>query len=370
MSFLDTLNELDIDSAVSDSLLTTTNSINILKNKTKFTLNDLPALLSPAIESQLEPFAQKSHQITTQRFGKTMQIFVPMYLSNECFNTCTYCGFSFENKYERKTLNDQEILKEGLLLKEKGFQHLLILTGEAPKTVGTDYIVNAIKILKPHFSSISIEVQPLSESDYKRVIAAGADGLTIYQETYNKESYKKYHTFGKKKLFDHRLEAAESGARAGFYRINIGALLGLHDWRYEAIALANHLHYMTKNHWQCKYAISFPRITDVIGGFKPSHTITDKALVQLIIAFRLIFPDVVITLSTREPAELRDQLIPMGITQMSAESDTAPGGYSDSGAEEQFDVSDHRSLKDIQTTLLQKGYEPVMKDWDPSITLN
>ncbi|RAP36111.1 2-iminoacetate synthase ThiH [Candidatus Marinamargulisbacteria bacterium SCGC AAA071-K20] len=368
MTFIDTLNSLDIQTQVSHTLLSTKDKVQTLLRQKTYKIDDLPALLSIAAESELEPLAQKANKLTVQRFGKTMQLFVPMYLSNECYNTCTYCGFSYENKYPRKTLTDEEILKEGLILKEKGFQHLLILTGESPKVVGTDYIVNAIKILKPLFSSISIEVQPLSEHDYKRVIEAGADGLTIYQETYHRESYKKYHTFGKKKLFDQRLEAAERGARAGFYRINIGALLGLHDWRYEAIALANHLHYLTKHHWQCKFAVSFPRITDVIGGFKPSHIISDKALVQLIIAFRLIFPDIIITLSTREPQELRDQLIPMGITQMSAESDTAPGGYSDSGAEEQFDVSDHRSLKEIQDTLLKKGYEPVMKDWESVIT--
>ena len=368
MTFETYLDSLNLEKLQSNSLLTSTNDIHHLSQKHNFTLADLPALLSPQALAQLEPFAQKAKQITTQRFGNTMQLFVPIYLSNECFNTCTYCGFSFENKYTRKTLTDDEILKEGLLLKERGFQHILLLTGEAPKTVGTDYIVNAIKLLKPHFSSIGIEIQPLSEDDYKRVIQAGADNLTVYQETYHRESYKKYHTYGKKRLFSHRLESAERGARAGFYKINIGALLGLYDWRYEAIAVAHHLSYLMKHYWKTKYAVSFPRITDMYGGFKPEYTVPDSALAQLIVALRLIFPDLVITLSTRESAELRNNLLHLGITQMSAESDTAPGGYSDSGAEEQFKISDERSLEEIKALLQKNGFEPVLRDWDSCIT--
>lgn len=337
--------------------------LNCLK-KEKFTLKDLPILISPAASNHLETLAQKSKQLTTQRFGKTMSLYIPMYLSNECFNTCTYCGFSMENDYPRKTLTDSEILKEGLLIKEKGFQHLLILTGESPRKVGTDYICNAIELLKPYFSSISIEVQPLSYSDYKKVIKAGADGLTLYQETYHPNYYVKYHPRGQKKDFNFRLNALEDGARANFYKINIGALFGLYDWRYETLSIAQHLSYLKKHYWQIKYGISFPRIKEAIGSFSPEFEFTDKDMVHFICAMRLLFPDTHINLSTREPAVLRDHLLKLGITMMSAESHTNPGGYSGEVSEKQFEISDNRTLNEIQHLLTTAGYEPVLKDWD------
>ncbi len=330
--------------------------------------HDFHTLISPAAAHYLEPMAQRAQQLTHQRFGKAMQLFIPMYLSNLCYNKCTYCGFSVEHKYPRVILSDKEIVAEGQLLAKKGFQHLLLLTGEAEDKVGVDYIVHAIGLLRPMFASIGIEVQPLSEADYRKVIAAGADGLTLYQETYHPESYQKHHLAGKKKHFSKRLQALEDGAKAGFHKINIGALLGLYAWRYEALALSAHLDYMKKKYWQSQYMISFPRIQEMFGEYNPAYDVRDQDLVQLICAFRLCFPDLGISLSTRECATLRDNLVGLGITQMSAESNTAPGGYSGMDSESQFDIADHRPLPLIQDMLKRKGYDPVVKNWDAVLT--
>lgn len=342
----------------------------VLATLRKTTLNskDFNTLISPAAAPFLEAMAQRAQQITHQRFGKAMQLFIPLYLSNLCYNKCTYCGFSVEHKYPRLILSDKEILAEGQLLAKKGFQHLLLLTGEAEDKVGVDYIAHAIELLNPLFPSIGIEVQPLTEDGYKKIITAGADGLTLYQETYHPESYQKHHLAGKKKHYAKRLQALEYGAKAGFHKINIGALLGLYAWRYEALALAAHLDYLKKTYWRSQYTISFPRIQEMFGEYNPAYDVRDQDLVQLICAFRLCFPDLGISLSTRESATLRDNLVGLGITQMSAESNTAPGGYSGMDSESQFDIADHRPLPLIQDMLKRKGYDPVVKNWDKVLT--
>ncbi len=252
------------------------------------------------------------------------------------------------------------------MLRDKGFQHILVLTGESPKKVGTDYICDSVRLISTLFSSIGIEVQPMSVEDYKKVIASGGDSLTLYQETYHPESYAQHHLFGMKKNYSNRLDAPDRGAEAGFYRINLGALLGLYDWRFDALALSTHVTYLQRRFWQTKYSVSFPRINDVLGGYKPLYPVSDMALVQLITSFRMIYPDLGITLSTREPSALRDQLIPLGITTMSAESDTSPGGYTNQDHEKQFEISDGRSFETIKQVLRSKGYDPVQKDWDAS----
>ena len=336
---------------------------NTLRKK-EFGSQNFPILISSEMRPHLEELAQRSHLLTQQRFGNTMQLFIPLYLSNLCFNKCTYCGFSIEHTYPRVTLTRDEILKEGDILHQKGFQHLLLLTGEAPKEVGVGYISEAIRLLKPQFSSIGVEIQPMTESDYRILIKAGADSITLYQETYHPESYSQYHLSGKKKFFKNRLDAVDEAGKAGFYRLNLGALLGLYEWRFEALALAQHLTYLQTNYWKTKYSVSFPRIRDMIGSFQQAYPVTDTDIVQFICAFRLAFPDVGITLSTRESADIRDRLVKLGITSMSAESHTEPGGYSGKEAEKQFEISDTRSLEEVKNMLIYQGFEPVMKDWE------
>lgn len=365
--FSSQLHHTHIQDRVSQSLQTPSSAVIRCLKQPTFSSKDLSILLSPAAEPYLETMAQKSSQLTRQHFGRTMQLFIPLYLSNECYNSCTYCGFSFEHKYPRTTLSDSDIIAEAKTLAAKGFKHVLLLTGESPKKVGVDYIAHAIKLVKPFFASIGIEVQPLKKTDYKTLIKAGAQSLTLYQETYHKASYKQYHTFGIKRRFNHRLNALEEGAKAGFFTLNIGTLMGLYQWQYESFALADHLDYLKKTYWKCHYALSFPRIQDMIGSFKVAYPLSDCNLVQLITAFRLIYPKLGITLSTREPAQLRNNLVSLGITSMSAESKTAPGSYSGCGTDEQFSISDTRSISDIQDMLATKNLDAVAKDWDMSL---
>lgn len=356
-----------IEDKFQKSLTITTEQVQKTLNQTQFTPNDLPVLLSPAASQFIETMAQKAHHLTIQRFGKTMQLFAPMYISNVCYNTCTYCGFSMENDYPRITLTPEQIIKEGLFLKNRGFQHILILTGEADQS-SVAMIEAAIQSLAPHFASIGIEIQPLNTDDYHKLVAAGVDSLTVYQETYHPESYAVYHPRGKKRNFTYRLDTPDRAGKTGLYKLNIGALLGLYEWRYEALAVADHLSYLEKKYWQNKYSLSFPRIKDMVGEFNPKFIITDRDYTQLICAMRLAFPDTGLTLSTRESAAFRDALFPLGITTMSAESNTAPGGYTQtSDTEKQFETSDHRSLEEVQALLMLKGYEPVFKDWEAAI---
>eukprot|EP01047_Picozoa_sp_COSAG01_P009639 COSAG01_NODE_398_length_17547_cov_206.793501_13_plen_373_part_00 len=366
--FLDNFSEKEIQNLIVKSLATSEAKLLDCLNQPVFTKDDLPTLLSPIAAKHLEKLAFLSAQLTRQRFGHTMQLFVPLYLSNECYNHCTYCGFGIQHDYERKTLNDEEIIEQGLLLAKKGFQHLLLLTGEAQKTVGVDYIAHAIKLLKPHFAAIGVEIQPLSYEDYLILRDAGADHLTLYQETYHQQSYKTHHLSGFKKFYDKRLAAVEAGGKAGFHNINLGALMGLHDWRFDALSLAEHLNYMMKHYWQSHYALSFPRITKMFGSFAQLYPCTDHDLTQLISAFRLVFPDAGITLSTREKAKLRDGLLTLGVTTLSAESSTAPGGYSNTDAEGQFETHDQRSLNTVLEKLKEKGLDPMLKNWDLSLT--
>ena len=361
--FSEILPTLDIEGQRTRLDEVTTDDVATTLRKSRFTPADFATLISPAAQFFLEPMAQRSHQLTIQRFGRVIQLFIPLYISNLCYNKCTYCGFSVDKKYPRRILNDDEIIAEAQVLQSRGFQHVIVLTGEAEDKVGTAYIAHAITLMRPYFSSISIEVQPMNETDYIKMREVGVDSLTLFQETYHPDAYATYHLAGKKKHFSNRLDAVDAGAKAGFYRIALGALLGLTDWRYDALALCQHLIYLQKKYWRTQYGISFPRIKDMGSEFDIEHPVSDRDIVQFITAFRLCFPDLGITLSTRESATLRDQLLPLGITQMSAESNTAPGGYSGMDTEPQFETSDHRSLGEIRETLAGLGYESVMKDW-------
>ena len=331
------------------------------------TLEDFKALISPAAAPYLEQMAQLSHQLTQKRFGKTIQLFVPMYLSNECNNICTYCGFSFDNKIKRKTLSADEILREITEIKKSGFNHILLVTGEANHTVHVNYFKKAIEIIKPHFANISIEVQPLDQNEYEELRQSGVYAVLVYQETYHQDKYKEYHPKGKKSNFYYRMETPERIGNAGIHKIGLGVLLGLEDWRTDSFFCALHLDYLQKTYWQTKYSLSFPRIRPAEGIVVPEKTITDRELVQLICAYRLFNEDVEISVSTRESEIFRNNIIKLGVTSMSAESKTNPGGYSvEPESLEQFEISDERSAEQIATLISDNNYEPVWKDWDKS----
>ncbi|MCD6012918.1 MAG: thiH [Flavipsychrobacter sp.] len=331
----------------------------------KKTLEDFKALISPAAAPYLEQMAQMSHRITQKRFGKTVQLYAPLYLSNECQNICTYCGFSLDNKIRRKTLSAIEIIQEAEYLKQQGFEHVLLVTGEATKTVGIEYLKNAIRLLRPHFANISIEVQPLDEDEYSTLAAEGLYAVLVYQETYHQDNYKHYHPKGKKSNFDYRLDTPDRLGNAGIHKIGLGVLIGLEDWRADNFYTALHVNYLEKQFWQTRYSISFPRLRPATGLIEPKVAITDKELVQLICAWRIFNEEIELSVSTRENEIFRDHIIKLGATTISAGSKTNPGGYVvEPGSLEQFEIDDSRSVSEIKTMIERNGYKPVWKDWE------
>jgi 2-iminoacetate synthase len=330
-------------------------------------LEDFKALISSAAAPHLEALAKLSHDRTRQRFGRTIQLFAPAYLSNECQNICTYCGFSAGNKVARRTLNPAEILREAGALKKLGFDHLLILTGESNK-VNVDYFASALDTLRPYFSSLSMEVQPLENDEYVRLRQHGLNAVFVYQETYHRETYNIHHPKGKKSDFAWRLDAPDRIGEAGVHKIGLGALFGLEDWRTECFFTALHLQWLERKHWRSRFSVSFPRLRPHEGNLQPKVEMTDRDLVQAICAFRIFNGELELTLSTRESPAFRDHAFKLGITSMSAGSRTNPGGYSE-GKEaslEQFEIEDDRPPSEVASMLRNSGYETVWKDWDPS----
>jgi len=330
------------------------------------TLDDFAALLSRPAADRLEEMARLAHEVTVRRFGRTIHLFAPLYLSNECVSTCTYCGFSAGNDIARRTLTPEEVLAEARELAGRGFRHLLLVSGEHARIVSKDYLVECVGVLAPEIPSISVEVQVWDTDTYRRLVEAGCEGLVVYQETYDRGTYAGAHLKGKKRNFDWRLAAPDRGAQAGMRRLGVGALLGLHpDWRTEALAVAAHARALMARWWRCEVSVSLPRLRPAAGGYEPADPVGDAELVQLVCALRLLLPDVALVLSTREAPQLRDALLRLGVTHVSAGSHTEPGGYATpSGAEPQFEVSDTRSPAEVAAALRAAGYDPVWKDWE------
>jgi len=366
-TFKSVLEQYDWDTIQSKIYQTTTKEVEQALVKNKRNIDDFLALISPAAQPYLEQMAQECHELTKKRFGKTIQMYAPLYLSNECQNICTYCGFSLDNKIKRKTLMDSEIRQEVEALKNLGFDHVLLVAGEANSTVNINYFLNAIEVIKNSFSTISVEVQPLSQEEYERLHEAGVYSVLVYQETYHQEVYKKYHTKGKKSNFDYRLDTPDRIGKAGIHKIGLGVLLGLEDWRTDSFFNALHLDYLQKTYWQTKYSVSFPRLRPAEGTVEPNFIMDDKDLTQLICVYRLWNEDLEISISTRENEKFRNNIIPIGTTSMSAGSKTNPGGYVvDQQSLEQFEISDERSVAKIAHIITESGYEPIWKDWDRS----
>jgi len=331
-------------------------------------LEDFTALLSPIAASEfLEPMARLSHSLTQKRFGKAIRLFAPLYLSNECNNVCDYCGFSLGNKIVRKTLNQAELLREAGILKKMGFDHILLVTGESTRKVGLDYINQSLSTLRPYFSNLSIEVQPLQQEEYAVLKSSGLHAVLVYQETYNQESYAQHHLKGKKSNFEWRLATPDRLGKAGVHKIGLGCLFGLtKDWRADAFFAGHHMDYLQRKYWRTQYSMSFPRLRPCAGEIPPEVSLADRDLVQLICAFRIFNHELEISISTRESSELRDHLLPLGVTTMSAGSKTNPGGYGEDESLEQFEISDSRSVSEVSLQLQQSGYDVVWKDWDQS----
>jgi 2-iminoacetate synthase len=334
-------------------------------------LEDFKALISPAAAPYLEEMAQISHRLTQKRFGRIMQLYIPLYLSNECQNICTYCGFSFDNKIRRKTLTAAELLREVAVIKDMGYDHVLLVSGEANQTVGVDYFIKALDVIRPHFSHISMEVQPLEQEGYEALTAHGLNTVLVYQETYHRDDYRLHHPKGKKSNFNYRLETPDRLGLAGIHKIGLGVLIGLEDWRTDSWFTALHLQYLEKTYWKTRYSLSFPRLRPFSGGLPPKVEMTDRELIQLICAYRLLDEEVELSLSTRESPAFRDHAVRLGITAMSAGSRTNPGGYIvDPESLEQFEIHDDRSPALIADMIRRQGYEPVWKDWDPVLQIS
>lgn len=328
-------------------------------------IEGLAALLSPAAVPLLPRLAARSAAITRMRFGRTIQIYAPLYLSNYCTNRCAYCGFSAGNVIDRRVLDLAEVEEEAQILADRGFEHVLLVSGEAPSRLGVDYLEEVARRLKSRFAALSIEVQPLEEEEYGRLFRAGITAVAVYQETYDRVVYDEVHLAGKKKDFDYRLATPARAAAAGMREVGIGALLGLADWRLEGIALGLHLAWLRKNFWRTALTVSFPRLRPAEGNFAPLVEVAERDLSQLLFALRIFDHDVGLLLSTREEARFRDGMLGLGPTRYSAGSCTAPGGYAHpefSG--EQFVIGDQRPMEEVCAEIHQRGFDPVRKDWD------
>ena len=397
MSFVNEFNHLPLAALVERSLSASPQAARASLDQSERSLQDFAHLISPAGAELLEPLSRRSQRMTQRRFGKVMRLFAPLYLSNECINACQYCGFSRDNPILRVTLAPEEVQREARALLQQGFRNILLVSGEHPKFVSTDYLARCVSLLHQDVPSLSLEVGPMETEHYRPIVQAGGDGLVVYQETYDRAVYATLHTAGPKRDFDWRAETPERAYAAGFRRIGIGALYGLGDWRLEAISVAAHAAYLLRNCWKAQLTISLPRLRPCAGEFQPLTHLSDRDLVQLVCAFRLMFPDVGLVLSTRESPKLRNGLVPLGITLMSAGSHTEPGGYTGAGkanlhhtergrivglgademaevasrpagATGQFQIADERSPREVADLIRQLGYEPVWKDWDVALT--
>ena len=398
MSFAEAFNALPFSNLIERARGAESASVERIIANGPSSLADFAALLSPEAGQSLEMLCQRSQAVTRQRFGRTIRMFAPLYLSNECINNCAYCGFSRDNPILRVTLSVDEVVREARALAEQGFRSILLVAGEHPKFVSSGYMTECVRALRKFVHSLSLEVGPMETAEYLPLVEAGAEGLVVYQETYDRAVYSRMHTLGPKRDFDWRLVTPERAYAAGFRRLGIAALFGLADWRLEAIAVAAHAVWLLKYCWKAQLTLALPRLRPCAGEFQPLTSFGDRELVQVIAAFRLFLPDAGIVLSTREPATFRDHLLPLGITHASAGSHTEPGGYTGAGkdavhktvrgriieqelgsldriapvgratgATGQFEIADDRTPAEVALRIRQLGYEPVWKDWDAAL---
>lgn len=368
--FSDELNNIDWDETTHKIYSSTDNDVRRALSKAHCNVDDFMAMLSPAAEPYLETMARLSRKYTQERFGNTISMFIPLYITNSCTNSCIYCGFHRENPMARTILTLSQIEDEYKAIKKLApFENILLVTGENPAKAGVPYIADAVELAKKYFSNIKIEVMPLSAEDYTLLTKHGLNGVICFQETYNRKNYNIYHPRGMKSRFEWRVNAFDRMGQAEVHSIGMGALIGLEkEWRTDMTMMAYHLRYLQKHYWRTKYSVNIPRMRPAQNeGFQPNCIMTDKQLAQATFAMRIFDHDVDISYSTREPAYIRDNMCTLGVTTMSAESHVNPGGYHTyPQALEQFSVNDERTAKVIDKRLRELGREPVWKDWDAS----
>lgn len=342
--------------------------------KDRLRADDLLALLSPAAEPFLEAMAQKARAATLRQFGRAVQLFTPLYLANFCTNRCLYCGFNANRRIARHMLTLGEVEEEAKAIAATGLRRILALTGDAPAKTGAVYLAECVAVLARHFPSVGIEVPSMTVEEYSLVVAAGVDSMTMFQETYNEELYLRLHPAGPKRDFAYRLDAPERAVLGGVRSVNLGPLLGLDDWRRDLFLTAMHAEFLLRRYPHLEVSMSLPRMRPC--GEKPDSreerefqplVVDDRSFVRALAAFRCFLPQAGITMSTREPAGLRDKLIPLGITRVSAGVSTAVGGHSVQKDEKdnvpQFDISDPRTVPEMAAAIEAMGYQPVYTDW-------
>jgi 2-iminoacetate synthase len=332
----------------------------------RFRIEDLSLIFESNDRGLLEDLAQAAREVTRHYFGRAISLYAPLYISNYCRNQCAYCGFHASSDIRRRRLSAEEIEKECAALSTIGIRSCLILTGESRYHSGPAYIKEAIGIANRYFSHVALEVYPLETNEYRELYAAGADGVTLFQETYDRSRYDELHLAGPKKNYDYRFGAPERMAQAGFRQITMGVLLGLADWRNDVSALFRHVRSLERRYPGIEYGFSFPRLRPLADDQGRYFEINDRDMVKIVSVARLLFPRAGINLSTRESAGFRDSIIELGITRMSAGSLTTVGGYEDAEKAHdsaQFQVHDRRSLAEVKAMLLSKGFDPVVTDW-------
>lgn len=369
--FADVIDDYNWEETLNKVYFTTIEDVDAVLSKassssTLLSPEDLGILISPVAVARLEEMATLAKSITDRRFGKTISLYIPMYVGNACTNKCVYCGFNHDNEFDRKILSQEEIVKECEAIKKLGpFENLLLVAGEYPSLCGVDYLEKVLTTCRPFFHNLTLEVQPMKAVHYKRLSEKGLNGVVCFQETYNKKAYGKYHPQGMKSHFNWRLNGFDRMGEAGLHKIGLGALLGLEDWHGEAVMMGRHLRYLQKKYWRTRYSINFPRLRPSESGYKPSFIVSDTDIVQLSCAFRIFDNDLDISFSTRETPLFRDSIIGLGVSSFSAGSKTEPGGYTNPAeALEQFEVSDSRTPAEVEESIRRHGYQPVWKDWD------
>lgn len=369
--FYDELQKYDWDTTTQTILSKTSADVERALRNPRPGIDDFMALVSPAAAPYIEQMAALSRKLTLERFGKTISMYIPLYVSNACTNACVYCGFNHANPLTRITLTEEQVERECEAIKRLGpFENLLIVSGEFPALNGVNYLEKVLKIADRYFANLTIEVMPMKQADYERLIRSGLNGVVCFQETYHEQAYNQYHPRGMKSIFKWRVNGFDRMGAAGLHKIGMGVLIGLEDWRTDVVMMARHLQYLRRHYWRSRFSINFPRLCPAEGGYKPNVVMTDRELAQLTFAFRIFDRDVDISYSTREAPAFRANMMSLGVTSMSAGSKTDPGGYAvaqDSLA--QFEVTDVRTPLQVASEIHSLGYEPVWKDWDRSFNI-
>ena len=365
MSFFDEISKIDVDKFASlvDSRTDADVECAIAKEG-RHTIEDFAALISEnARKHYLDVMVKKSMQLTRKRFGRCINMYLPLYLSNLCSNKCTYCGFSVLNKFKRVVLTLDEVEEELQAMNEMGYYNILLVSGENEHRCGMPYFREVLPLTRKHATYLQMEVQPMSTEDYAELKTLGLDSVSVYQETYHPDTYKACHLGGKKADMRWRMETPDRLGQAKIDKIGMGALLGLYNWKVDLCAVAMHVLYMREHYWQSNLSISFPRIRPSAGGFQPHSPVSDAKLLQIICAWRIFDNELDLTISTRESASFRDLLLPVGITAFSAGSSTEPGGYAHKGKYlEQWTVNDDRSVDEVVAVMEQHGFEAVFQN--------